>query len=101
MIYRCPCGERFTALGALKDHRTGCTKTYEGKTMNGVWNYKILLVISNPQGISTQILHYQDQSKADMAFDQLGKAPKAPNFETSVLKLYKPVKERINYGDDE
>ncbi len=66
-----------------------------------VWNYKIMLVVTNPQGISTQILHYQDQQKADIAFDQLAKNPKAANFEVSVLKLYKPVRERAGYGDAE
>lgn len=101
MAYRCMgCRDLFPSIEQMRAHRPNCEarKSMESK---GVWNFKILLVITNPQGISTQILHYQSQEIADAAFAQLGKAPKTENFTTSVLKLYKPTKDSINYGEEE
>jgi hypothetical protein len=83
------------------DHKFSSIKNTDKAVNEMVWNYKILLVITNGQGVSTQLLHYQDQEHADEAFKQLAVAPQNESFKTSVLKLYKPVKSTVGYREED
>lgn len=56
----------------------------------GVWNYKIMVVLTTPQGaITSQMLHFQEYEVAEEAHKELEAAPEIPNMQMSAIRLYK------------
>jgi hypothetical protein len=55
-----------------------------------VWNYKIMVVITTPQGsITSQMLHFQEYDVAEEAYQELVDAPEVPLMAMSAIRLYK------------
>jgi hypothetical protein len=54
-----------------------------------VWNYKIVLIVTTANGITSQMLHYQDYDMAEEAYRELEAAPEVPNMLMTAIRLYK------------